>query len=321
MAAAVLVACATALLAVSQKAEAVLPGKNGRIDLSRDVSVPKRCEAGGSSVCRGTQYDDHITGTPNDDTIKSLEGRDYVLGRDGDDTAFGGPGNDTIQGADGRDYLYGGEGSDSLFGGVGPDIIRPAQGEDEVQAGAGDDRIYAPRDVLADRISCGKGHDWVLIAGEDHIPKDCEAGGIDNSHDVLTSKKCETEGPSVCRGTQYDDHITGTPNDDTIKALEGWDDIQGHDGDDTAFGGPGTDYLYGGEGSDSLFGGVGPDGIYPAQGEDEVQAGAGDDRIQAPHDGSADRISCGKGDDRVVSGKEDHIAKDCEVSRPASGAP
>jgi Ca2+-binding RTX toxin-like protein len=166
MAAAVLVACATALLAVWQKAEAVLPGKNGRIDLSRDVSVPKRCEAGGSSVCRGTQYDDHITGTPNDDTIKSLEGRDYVLGRDGDDTAFGGPGTD---------YLYGKQGDDSLFGGVGPDDIRPAQGEDEVQAGDGDDRIYAPHDGSADRISCGKGDDRVVSGKEDHIAKDCEA--------------------------------------------------------------------------------------------------------------------------------------------------
>ena len=95
MAAAVLVACATALLAVSQKAESVLPGKNGRIDLSRDVSVPKRCEAGGSSVCRGTQYDDHITGTPNDDTIKALEGWDDIRGHDGDDTAFGGPGTES----------------------------------------------------------------------------------------------------------------------------------------------------------------------------------------------------------------------------------
>jgi hypothetical protein len=173
-AAAELVACATALLAVWQKAEAVLPGKNGRIDLSRDVSVPKRCEAGGSSVCRGTQYDDYITGTPNDDTIKSLEGWDDIQGRDGDDTAFGGPGNDTIQGADGRDYLYGGEGSDSLFGGVGPDGIYPAQGEDEVQAGDGDDRIYAPHDGSADRISCGKGDDRVVSGKEDHIAKDCE---------------------------------------------------------------------------------------------------------------------------------------------------
>jgi hypothetical protein len=49
IAAAVLaVACAVALLlAVSGEAEAVLPGKNGRIDLSQDVSVPKKCETGG----------------------------------------------------------------------------------------------------------------------------------------------------------------------------------------------------------------------------------------------------------------------------------
>jgi hypothetical protein len=63
--AAVLVACVVVvLLAVSQKAEAVLPGKNGRIDLSRDVSVPKKCEAERPSVCRGTQNDDYISGTP-----------------------------------------------------------------------------------------------------------------------------------------------------------------------------------------------------------------------------------------------------------------
>jgi Ca2+-binding RTX toxin-like protein len=176
IAAAVLaVACAVALLlAVSGEAEAVLPGKNGRIDLSQDVSVPKKCETGGPSVCRGTQNDDEIIGTPNNDTIKSLRGRNYILGRGGDDTAFGGPGNDTIQGADGRDYLYGKEGGDSLFGGVGPDGIYPAQGEDEVQAGDGDDRIYAPPDGSADRISCGKGDDRVVSGKEDHIAKDCE---------------------------------------------------------------------------------------------------------------------------------------------------
>jgi hypothetical protein len=172
--AAALVACAVALLTVSEKAEATFPGKNGRIDLSRDASVPKKCEAGGPPACRGTQDDDYIAGTPNDDTIKSLTGRDYVLGRDGDDTAFGGPDNDTIQGADGKDYLYGEEGSDSLLGGVGPDVIRPAQGEDEVQAGDGDDRIYAPHDGSADRISCGRGDDRVVSGKEDHIAKDCE---------------------------------------------------------------------------------------------------------------------------------------------------
>jgi Ca2+-binding RTX toxin-like protein len=164
--AAVLVACVLALLTVSEKAEATFPGKNGRIDQSREVSVPKKCEAGGPAVCRGTQDDDDIFGTPNDDTIKSLAGWDYVLGRDGDDTAFGGPGTD---------YLYGKQGDDSLFGGVGPDDIRPAQGEDEVQAGDGDDRIYAPHDGSADRISCGKGDDRVVSGKEDHIAKDCEA--------------------------------------------------------------------------------------------------------------------------------------------------
>jgi hypothetical protein len=159
----------------------------------------------------------------------------------------------------------------------------------------------------------------LVVSGEAEAVLPGKNGRIDLSQDVSVPKKCETGGPSVCRGTQYDDEIIGTPNNDTIKSLAGWDGIRGRDGDDTAFGGPGTDYLYGEQGDDSLFGGVGPDVIRPAQGEDEVQAGDGDDRIYAPPDGSADRLSCGKGDDRVVSGKEDHIAKDCEVSHPASG--
>jgi RTX calcium-binding nonapeptide repeat (4 copies) len=154
-----------------------------------------------------------------------------------------------------------------------------------------------------------------------------KSGRIDLSHDVVTSKKCETRGPSVCRGTQEDDEIIGTLNNYTINSLAGRDYILGRDGDDTAFGGPGNDaiqgadgrdYLYGEEGGDSLFGGVGPDGIYPSQGEDDVRAGDGDDRVYAPTDGSVDRIYCGKGDDRVVSGKEDRIAKDCEGLHPAS---
>jgi hypothetical protein len=88
IAAAVAVTCAVALLlAVSrEKAQAAFPDKNGRIDLSHDVSIPKKCETGGPSVCRGTQYDDWITGTLNNDTIKSLAGWDEIRGRDGDDT-------------------------------------------------------------------------------------------------------------------------------------------------------------------------------------------------------------------------------------------
>ena len=169
MAAVVLVACATALLAFSQKAESVLPGKNGRIDLSRDVSVPKRCETEGPSVCRGTQYDDHITGTPNDDTIKALEGWDYILGHDGDDTAFGGP---EVPGGDRLSLRRGGQRLPLRWRWAGRH--HPAQGEDEVQAGDGDDRIHAPHDGSADRISCGKGDDRVVSGKEDHIAKDCE---------------------------------------------------------------------------------------------------------------------------------------------------
>lgn len=60
----------------------------------------------------GTEGDDLLQGTPEDEVINGLAS---------DDTLYGGMGNDVINGGDGNDKIYGSEGNDTLTGGTGVD--------------------------------------------------------------------------------------------------------------------------------------------------------------------------------------------------------
>jgi hypothetical protein len=69
--------------------------------------------------CVGTEQNDRITGSLEDDVIQALGGRDHVTGRGGDDSVDGGRGGDEITGGDGGDSLIGGRGPDEIGGGPG----------------------------------------------------------------------------------------------------------------------------------------------------------------------------------------------------------
>jgi Ca2+-binding RTX toxin-like protein len=69
--------------------------------------------------CVGTEQNDRITGSMEDDVIQALGGRDHVTGRGGDDQVDGGGGGDEITGGEGGDMLLGGRGPDEIGGGPG----------------------------------------------------------------------------------------------------------------------------------------------------------------------------------------------------------
>lgn len=89
-----------------------------------------------------------INGGEGDDTIRSAEHRNVVLGDDGQDRLVGRGGNDGLIGGHGRDSLYGGRGNDRL------------------------DARQRDRDRVVD---CGRGNDVALLDRRlDPKPRGCE---------------------------------------------------------------------------------------------------------------------------------------------------
>jgi hypothetical protein len=78
----------------------------------------------------GTNGNDTLTGTGEDDVINGGNGADTLDGAEGDDTLSGGNGTDTLAGGEGDDTLSGGNGDDVLDGGDGDDDVNGDRGDD-----------------------------------------------------------------------------------------------------------------------------------------------------------------------------------------------
>ncbi|MBK1642607.1 hypothetical protein CKO12_12110 [Chromatium okenii] len=94
--------------------------------------------------CVGTEADDNLTCSAEDNDIDALGGNDAVNGMGGNDTLIGNLGNDTLSGGDGNDQLLGGEGDD---------VLKDSNGDNNMSGGLGDDRFVVD----------GKGAGQVLI--------------------------------------------------------------------------------------------------------------------------------------------------------------
>jgi Ca2+-binding RTX toxin-like protein len=96
--------------------------------------------------CVGATFDHVLIGTPGNDTITGLNGKNLIFGLGGDDILtgdngkdciVGGPGSDIIHGNNGPDILLGEDGNDTIFGDAGPDYIDGGPGTDACDAGSG----------------------------------------------------------------------------------------------------------------------------------------------------------------------------------------
>jgi len=86
-----------------------------------------------------------ILGTDDDDVITGSANDDIILARGGDDFVRGSKGDDDINGGAGDDKLRGGRGNDTLDGGLGNDILHGGRGDDRLIAGAGDNVLNGGR--------------------------------------------------------------------------------------------------------------------------------------------------------------------------------
>jgi hypothetical protein len=100
-----------------------------------------------------------IRGDAAGETLRGASGADRIFGRGGHDRLSGGTGRDRLSGGPGRDRLWGGPGRDVLIGGTGRDTAHGGSGNDVIRLRRGG----------RDRVTCGRGHDRVVLDRRDRI--------------------------------------------------------------------------------------------------------------------------------------------------------
>ena len=208
-----------------------------------------------------------VTGTNQDDLIKTFRGNDTVSGGVGSDTIYGGIGKDVLNGGVGQDmiegnwgddeingevfadYLGGGDGEDTITGGYGDDVIVGNNGDDNIQGNIGKDVIYGGGG--SDEISGGKGNDTLSGAFIELTPDASQEGYIDTTAEYLAAiAKANNALPSDAT----EEELLGTGFFDTLSPLN----VAEADGSDTLYAGEGDDVLYIGA-TDVAKGGMGDD--------------------------------------------------------------
>ena len=192
----------------------------------------------------GTDGDDEIVGTAENDVIFAAKLYDTVSGGDGDDYIYGEGGNDDLHGDAGNDTIEGGDGFDFLAGGEGNDVLDGGLVKDSLEGGLGDDSILGGQN--ADSIDGGFGNDTLL-------------GGL---------------GKDTIFGQAGVDIISGGNSDDWIDGGDDADRILGENGDDKIYGGNGADYVDGGLGSDMIQGGASNDTLFGSWSPDQSDMSA-----------------------------------------------
>ena len=144
----------------------IVPGANavGLLKLEDDESSANTPQTGETIV--GTDGNDGLAGTANNDHIMSKAGDDVIIGGDGQDHLQGNFGADNIAGNAGNDFIEGGSGNDTLFGNEGADQILGNSGDDHIQGNQGNDVLKGGtgNDVLEGNDD----NDWLVgDAGED----------------------------------------------------------------------------------------------------------------------------------------------------------
>ncbi|WP_321341261.1 DUF5801 repeats-in-toxin domain-containing protein [Breoghania sp.] len=229
------------------------------------------------SRIRGTDADDHITGTDGNDLLNDFAeggidygGDDEVYGGAGDDTLFGGIGEDFLQGNTGNDTLYGGTGDDTVYGDLGDDTIvwNVGDGNDTIDGGTGDE---VNGDTLRVVNGTGGAETIELAApGNGGTGFTVTAGGetseVDNIEDVeiVLSDAGDTvtlTGDFANSGIDPTTiHVTGGDGADMVNASamvssgvasEIAVEFDGGAGDDTFHSGVGDDTFVGGAGNDT----------------------------------------------------------------------
>ena len=229
-----------------------------------------------SDKINGTDANEEIFGTLEDDVIVSLSGYDTLDGGEGSDTYIvnandyagrfldfyndtGTSGTDTILVAEAGIDIGLGSGFNSDSGIEAIDGI-----EDSRIVGDNDHQSWDFSDTSLTGISGIFGHGGMdEIRGTDFADTIYGGPGSDSlfggsGDDILSGG----EDSDFIQGGNGSDIITGDEGHDTIEGGNGRDTLDGGEGHDTIFGGNARDYITGGAGFDTLDGGEGSDYYY-----------------------------------------------------------
>ena len=120
----------------------------------------------------GTQGDDNIEGTAEQEAVFGQAGNDTIYTRQGDDLVYGGDGddyidtcedNDKIYGENGNDTIVTGWGNDTVYGGDGNDSIHNTGDRDYLDGGDGNDTLIGYW-AGGDTFIGGKGNDDITAS-------------------------------------------------------------------------------------------------------------------------------------------------------------
>ena len=166
------------------------------------------------TVTFGSFGADHINGTDSDDLVLASSDDDTVSLMQGNDVGIGGLGNDTMSGGNGNDIVAGGSGDDVLDGGNGDDFLAGGNGDDEIYGGNGNDVLV---DGLgSDMLFGGKGSDIFLFAENELIGGAATDDDLDifdggHGHDILylalTADSRSAVEDAVSGGASFEDAL------------------------------------------------------------------------------------------------------------------
>lgn len=276
----------------------VLDGRWGTIELER-YSIHHTANSQSSL---------YVTGTDDDNVIRTVGFNDYLEG---------GAGNDILDAKGGNDILIGGAGNDKLLGSMGNDtyIFGKGAGQDSILEYQGSDTIKFIDGILPSDIVVTRNIDdlFISIDGTEDVIRiqqwfygdvrkieniefdDGTIWGIEELESMVI----------IAEATEEDDIIAGMDNDDIIIGLAGDDLLYGAGGNDTIQGDMGNDTLYGMDGNDTLRGGEGNDYLSGGNDNDELIGGTGDDELFGST--GADTMDGGEGNDYLSGGKGNDI--------------
>ena len=252
-----------------------------------------------------------LSGSSEDDFLKSPGAKDYILwGNEGDDNLVGAGGNDVIAGGKGNDTLHGGSGNDTyLFNlGDGQDLVRDAYSTSTSTSNS--DTLIFGEGLLAQNARLTHSGNNLVISFE----------GSDDCVTIVDYFFYDALGYRVERfvfadGTTWDEAavkamlIAGTDEAQTLIAhsegseihgLGGNDTLKGNSGDDKLYGDEGNDTLTGSSGNDALYGGAGNDSLRGESGNDFLHGGMGDDQLNGFTGSDTYLFNLGDGKDTIT---------------------
>lgn len=143
---------------------ATLSFVNGDAFQLPDGTVAADLDALGTNAVSGSDSNETIDGSEDNDIISAGGGDDMVEGDEGNDVVCAHDGNDRVEGGAGIDVVNGNQGDDNVMGGDGDDVVRGGKGNDRVMGGDGNDAVYG--DLGFDELTGGGGEDTFVLRAE-----------------------------------------------------------------------------------------------------------------------------------------------------------